>query len=68
MEGTLLTIEPFVSLIGMDSYTSFFDKLLEVTADLSKLDISSTVAKYLKSLKRNKEIISTEKENVIPLK
>ena len=33
-----------------------------------KLEVSSTVAKYLKSLKRNKEIISTERENVIPLK
>ena len=54
-------------MIGTDSYTSFSDKLLEGTADLSKLEISSTVAKYLKSLKRNKEIISTEKENVIPL-
>ena len=67
-EGTPLTIEPFASLIGTDSYTSFSEQLLEGTADVSKLKVSSTVAKYLKSLKRNKEIIATEKENVIPLK
>ena len=55
-------------MIGTDSYTSFTEKLLEGTADLSKLEISSTVAKYLKSLKRNKKIMSTDKEKVIPLK
>ena len=55
-------------MIGTDSYTSFSEKLLELTADLSKLNISSTVFKYLNSLKQNKEIISTEIEEFIPLK
>ena len=53
-EGTLLTIEPFVSLICIDSYIIFSEKLLKGTADLSKLNTSITVAKYLKSLKRKK--------------
>ena len=52
----------FASLIGTDIYTSVSDKLLEGTADMSTLNILSTVAKCLKSLKRSKEIITTEME------
>ena len=65
-QGTPLTIEPLLSLIGTDSFTSFSQELLNETANLSPLTLSPTIKKYLKKLKQNKEIVSTKTNNNIP--
>ena len=52
-QGTPLTIEPLLSLIGTDSFTSFSQELLNETANLSPLTLSPTIKKYLKKLKQN---------------
>ena len=66
-QGTPFTIEPLLSLIGTDSYTSFSQKILDGTADIDSLKLSTTITKYLKNLKHNKEIISTKTNKSIPL-
>ena len=66
-QGTPLTIEPLLSLIGTDSYTSFSQELLNGKADLDPLMMSPTITKYLTNLKQNKEIISTTTNKFIPL-
>ena len=66
-QGTPLTIEPLISLIGTDSYTSFSQELLNGKADLDPLMLSPTMTKYVKNLKQNKEIISTTTNKFIPL-
>ena len=66
-QGTPLTIEPLLSLIGTDSYTSFSQELLNGKADLDHLMLSPTITKYLANLKQNKEIISTTTNKFIPL-
>merc|ERR1711865_401610 len=42
-QGTPLTIEPLLSLIGTDSFTSFSQELLDGTAKLSPLKLSPTI-------------------------
>ena len=66
-QGTPLTIEPLLSLIGIDSVTSFFQALLNGKVDIESLKISTTITKYLKNLKQNKEVISTKTNKFIPL-
>ena len=65
--GTPLTIEPLLSLIGTDSYTSFSQELLNGKADIDSLMMFPTITKYLKNLKQNKEIISTITNKFIAL-
>ena len=59
-QGTPLTIEPLLFLIGTDSFTSFSQELLNGKADIASLQMSPTITKYLKNLKQNKEVISTK--------
>ena len=66
-QDTPLTIEPLLSLIGTDSYTSFSQERLNGTAKLDSLILSPTITKYLKKLTQNKEIISTTTNKFIPL-
>ena len=64
--GTLLTIESLLSLIGTDSFTSFYQELLNGKADIESLKMYPTIIKYLKTLKQNKEVISTKTNKFIP--
>ena len=50
-QGTPLTIEPLLSLIGTDSFTSFSQELLNGTSNLSSLPLSPTIKIYFKNLK-----------------
>ena len=45
-KGTQLTIEPILSLIGTDSFTSFSQELLNGTSNLSSVLLSPTI-KYI---------------------
>lgn len=58
-EGIPLIVKPLVSLIGIDSFISFTTNFLEGTVDLTFLNLSLIVKKYLQRLKRNKEIVKT---------
>ena len=62
-QGAPLIIEPLLSLIGTDSFTSFSQELLNRKADIYSSKISPTIRKYLKNLKQNKKIISTKKKS-----
>ena len=44
-QGTPLTIEPLLSLIGTDSFTSFSQELLNGTFNLTSLPLSPTIKK-----------------------
>ena len=66
-QDTPSTIEPLLSLIGTDNFTSFSQELLNRKADVKSLEISPTITKYLKNLKQNKEVISTKTNKFIPL-
>ena len=66
-QGSAFTIEPLNRLIGEDSFTSFSDEILNGTADLSKLKFSPIIKKYLHQLKRNKTIITSNKNKTISL-
>ena len=65
-QGAPLIIEPLLSLIGTDSFTSFSQELLNRKADIYSSKISPTIRKYLKNLKQNKKIISTKKNHTTP--
>ena len=57
-QGTPLTIEPLLSSIGTDSFTSFSQELLNGTSNLSSLPLSPTIKKIsqeLKTKQRNSE-------------
>ena len=45
-EGTPMTIEPMISLIGTDSYTTFGVKILKGTANVSEIKLP-TIRKYI---------------------
>ena len=60
-------IEPLLSLIQTDSYTSFSQELLNGKPDIDSLKMSPIIIKYLKNLKQNKEVISTKINKFIPL-
>ena len=53
-QGTPLTIEPLLSLIGTDRFTSFSQELLNGTSDLTSLPLSPTIKNYLHNLQQNK--------------
>ena len=58
-EGIPLIVKPLVSLIDIYSFISFTANFLEGTVDLTFLNLSLIVKKYLQRLKRNKEIVKT---------
>ena len=66
-QGTPLTVEPLLSLIGTDSFTSFSQELLNGTSDMILLPLSPTIKKYLHNLQQNKDIVSTKTNNNIPI-
>ena len=66
-QGSAFTIESLNRLIGEDSFTSFSDEILNGTADLSKLNLSPIIKKYLQQLKRNKTIITSNKNKTVSL-
>ena len=62
-----MTIEPMVSLIGTDSYTTFGDEIFKGTANVSKKIKSPTIRKYIQQLKKNEKILKTPTVNFISL-
>ena len=53
VQGTPLTVEPLVSLIGTDSFITFGQELLEENCNTSAIMSSLTLQKYLQKLKIN---------------
>ena len=49
-QGTYLTIDPLLSLIRTDRFTSFSQELLNGTVDIASLKMSPTIKKYLHTL------------------
>ena len=64
-QGSAFTIEPLNRLIVEDIFTSFSDEILNGTVDLSKLNLSPIIKQYLQQLKRNRTIITTNKNKTI---
>ena len=48
-DGTPFTIEPLLSLIDKDTFTTFSKELLEEKANLSQLDLSPTTQLCMKN-------------------
>ena len=67
VQGTPLTIESLLSLIGTDSFISFSQELLNGKADITSLKMPPTITKYLNNSQQNKEIISTKTIDHTPL-
>ena len=65
-QETPLKIEPLLSLVGTDSFTSFSQGLLNGSFDLTSLPLSPTIKKYLQNLQQSKKIVSTKTNNNIP--
>ena len=60
-DGTPFTVEPLLSLIGKDTFTTFLQALVDGTTDLSKLQLSPTIQLYMKNLKQKKQL-STQQQ------
>ena len=58
-QGTPLTIETILSLMGQNIYTSVSQQLLNDKVDTSSLNLSPIITKYLNNLKQNNKIIRT---------
>ena len=56
-QGTSLTIESLISLIGKDSFTSISQEIFNGNANLDHLNFSPLINKYLNNLKYN-EIVN----------
>ena len=54
--------------IGEDSYTSFYQELLNSTVDTPSLNLSPTITKYRNNLKQIKKNIRINTNKHIPLK
>ena len=65
-QGTPFTIEPLLSLIGQDSFTSFFQEILDGTADLDDINVSPLIKEYLTNLKSNDTTLAKQ-TGIIPL-
>ena len=65
-EGSPLTIEALVSLIGEDSFTIFFQELLGGKTNLFTLQVTQTSKDYLNSLKENRAIVESIDNKTIP--
>ena len=53
--GTTCTIEPLTSLLGVGSITQFDDDLLQGTANLDGLGLTSLQKIYFQEIKNNQE-------------
>ena len=67
-DGTPFTIEPLISLIGKDTFTTFSKELLEGKANLDQLNLSPTTRLYMENLKQNKTIVNSPTNTTIPYK
>ena len=67
-DRTPFTIEPLLSLIGKDTFTTLSQELLEGKANLSQLDLSPTTQLYMEKLKQNKIIVNSPTNTTIPYK
>ena len=67
-DGTPFTIEPLLSLIGKDTFTTFSQELLEGKANLTQLYLSPTTQLYMEKLKQNKTIVNSSTNTTIPYK
>ena len=65
-QGSSFTVEPLQSLIGPDSDTPFAEALLNGSANLSDIPFTTVTKRYLESMKRNKEIFQSSKQQTIP--
>ena len=65
-QGTPFTIEPLLSLIGQDSFTSFSQELLDGTADLDDINVSPLIKQYLTNIKSNGTTLANQ-TGIIPL-
>ena len=66
VDSTPFTVEPLLSLIGKDMFTTFSQDLLDGKVDLSKLQLSLTIQLYMKTLKQNKTSVNSTTNNIIP--
>ena len=67
-DRTPFTIEPLLSLIGKDTFTTLSQELLEGKANLSQLDLSPTTQLYMEKLKQKKIIVNSPTNTTIPYK
>ena len=51
-QGTTCTIEPLKTLLGKDTFTKFGDELLQITANLDDLGLTSLQKIYFKEIKK----------------
>ena len=65
-EGIPMTIKLIISLIGIDSYTTFGDEILKGTANVSEIK-SPTIRNYIQQLKKSEEILKSLTVNFILL-
>lgn len=68
VDGTLFTIESFLSLVGKDTFTTFSQELLDGTADLSQLKLSPTPQLYMQNLKQKNTIVKSPTNTTISYK
>ena len=61
-QGSPFTVEPIQSLIGPDSDTPFAEALLNGSANLSDIPLTTVTKHYLESMTRNKEIFHSSKQ------
>ena len=66
VDGTPFTVEPLLSLIGKETFTTFSQEILDGKTDISKLQLSPTIQLYTKNLKQNKTIVNSATNNIIP--
>ena len=67
VRGSLFTIESLQPLIRSNSYTPFSEKNLQSKAKLNQLNLSQSTKNYVDKLKRNNEIMSNIKQQIISL-
>ena len=65
-DRTPFTVEPLLSLVGKDTFTTFSQELLDGTADLSQLKLSPTTQLYMQNLKQNNTIVKPPTNTTIP--
>ena len=67
-DGTPFTIEPLLSLIGKDTFTTLSQELLEGKANLSQLELSQPTKLYMQKLKQKNTIVNSPTNITIPYK
>ena len=66
IQGSPFTVESLASLLETDSDTSFVEALLKGEANLQQIPLTKVTKRYLESLTRNKEIITSSNQSYIP--